>query len=105
MIQPRDWTINKEFKRRLIALYTAWALDQIRDEANGEMLSPSRRKVTMWVKNVWGAMSPYVIRQCFKVCGLTLNLDSSEDHAWCLHTLGGNYRKLPASSLSVEERA
>ena len=37
-----------------------------------------------------GGLSPEVIRQCFKVCGLTLNLDGSEDHAWCLHTLGRN---------------
>ena len=86
MIQPCRRAINKEFnKRRFKALCTAWALDQTRDQANGKMSSPSRGQAA-----TWGVLSPEVIRQCFKVCGLTLNLDGSEDHAWCLHTLGRN---------------
>lgn len=96
VVQPCDRTINREFKRRLKALHRAWALDQTRDEAGGKMPSPSRGQVATWVKEAWGGMSPEVIRQCFKVCGLTLNLDGSEDHAWCLHKLGGNYRELVA---------
>lgn len=105
VVQPCDRTINREFKRRLKALHTAWALDETRDEANGKMSSPSRGQVATWVKEAWGGMSPEVIRQCFKVCGLTLNLDGSEDHAWCLHKLGGNYRELVAEQRKVWQDA
>ena len=104
VIQPCDRTITKEFKRRLKALYTTWALDQTRDDANGKM-SPRRGQVATWAKEAWGPSSPEVIRQCFKVCGLTLNLDGSKDHAWCLHTLGRNYRELLADQRQVWENA
>ncbi|CAN0377054.1 unnamed protein product, partial [Pylaiella littoralis] len=35
--------------------------------------------VATWVKEVWDNISERTIRSCFKVCGLTLNLDGSED--------------------------
>ena len=105
VVQPCDRTINREFNRRLKALYTGWALNQPKDEADGKLPSPSRGQVATWVKEAWGGMSPEMIRQCFKVCGLTLNLDGSEDHAWCLLKLGGNYRKLLAEQREVWQNA
>lgn len=33
-------------------------------------------------------------KTCFKVCGLTLALDGSEDHAWCTHNFGEGCREL-----------
>ncbi|CAM9435524.1 unnamed protein product [Laminaria digitata] len=105
VMQPCDRTIDKEFRRRLKELHTAWALGQTKDGATGKMSSPSRGQVATWVKEAWGAMSPEVVRQCFKVCGLTLNLDGSEDHAWCLHKLGGNYRQLLAEQRQAWQNA
>ena len=34
------------------------------------------------------------MKTCFKICGLTLALDGSEDHAWCEHNFGEDYRDL-----------
>ena len=35
-----------------------------------------------------------MVKTCFKICGLTLSLDGSEDHAWCMHNFGEGYREL-----------
>ena len=35
-----------------------------------------------------------VVKMCFKICGLTLSLDGSEDHAWCMHNFGEGYCEL-----------
>ena len=74
-IRPCDRTVNEEFDRSLNALYTAWALDQTRGEANGKTLSSSKKQVATLVKNLWEALSLEVIRRCFKVCGRTPILD------------------------------
>ena len=101
VIQPCDRMINKEFKRRLKALYMAGALDQTRDEANGKM-SPSRGQVAAWVKEAWAALSPDVMRQCFKVCGLTLNLDGTRTtRGACIHSAATTAN---CSPISVECR-
>ncbi|CAN0282177.1 unnamed protein product, partial [Pylaiella littoralis] len=77
--QPLDRNINKEFKRGFRARYTIWIRDNF--GRSGEKVSaPSRGLVATWVKEVWEGISERTIPSCFKVCGLTLNLDGSEDH-------------------------
>ena len=39
-------------------------------------------------------ITPDVVKMCVKICGLTLVLDGSEDHAWCMHNCGEGYREL-----------
>ena len=63
VIRPCDRTVNEEFERSLNALYTAWALDQTRGEANIKRLSSSREQVATWVKDLWWALSLEVIRR------------------------------------------
>ncbi|CAN0232833.1 unnamed protein product, partial [Pylaiella littoralis] len=76
--QPLDRNINKEFKRGFRARYTIWIRDNF--GRSGEKVSaPSRGLLATWVKEVWEGISERTIRSCFKVCGLTLNLDGSED--------------------------
>ncbi|CAM9291828.1 unnamed protein product, partial [Pylaiella littoralis] len=77
--QPLDRNINKEFKRGFRARYIIiWIQDNF--GRSGEKVSaPSRGLVATWVKEVWEGISERTIRSCFKVCGLTLNLDGSED--------------------------
>ena len=54
---------------------------------------------------VWASISVETIRTCFKACGLTLNLDGSEDHEWCLHTFGEKYRDVLVQQREVWEQA
>ena len=35
-----------------------------------------------------------MVTKSLKVCGLTLNLDGSENHEWCEHNFGKDYRQL-----------
>ncbi|CAN0437062.1 unnamed protein product [Pylaiella littoralis] len=91
--QPLDRNTNKEFKRGFRARYTIWIRDNF-GRSREKVSAPSRGLVATWVKEVWEGISERTIRSCFKVCGLTLNLDGSEDHAWCTSTFGANYREV-----------
>lgn len=86
-------------------MYIQWALDQKRNDGNGKMSSPTRGLVAPWVKESWEKLSKDVTRKCFKLCGLTLNLDGSGDHAWCENTFGINYRELLAEQREVWQNA
>ena len=46
------------------------------------------------VQGIMGSHHPETVKTCFKICGLTLALDGSEDHAWCTHNVGEGYREL-----------
>ncbi|CAM9303213.1 unnamed protein product, partial [Hapterophycus canaliculatus] len=81
VVQPLDRTVNKEFKRGMRAKYTHWRKEEFeRVGAAGKIEAPGRGIVARWVKDVWGSISAETIRTCFKACGLTLNLDGSDDH-------------------------
>ncbi|CAN0379284.1 unnamed protein product [Pylaiella littoralis] len=80
VVQPLDRSINKEFKRGMRAKYTHWVKDEFDRNGPGKAVAPSRGVVATWVKDVWANISVKTILSCFKVCGLTLNLDGSEDH-------------------------
>ncbi|CAN0206484.1 unnamed protein product, partial [Pylaiella littoralis] len=80
VVQPLDRSINKEFKRGMRAKYTHWVKDEFDRNGPGKAVAPSRGVVASWVKNVRANISVKTILSCFKVCGLTLNLDGSEDH-------------------------
>ena len=44
-----------------------------------------------------------MVKTCFKVCGLTLALEGSEDDAWCVHNFGEGYRELPQQQRVTRE--
>lgn len=46
------------------------------------------------MKDVWDSLSENTIHSCFRVFGLTLDLDGGEDHAWCTHSFGDNYHEV-----------
>ena len=43
------------------------------------MKSPPSRKVVEWVLGSWYALSEDLIKKSFKICGLNLKTDGSED--------------------------
>ena len=47
-----------------------------------------RGAVSTWCKDAWASITPEMVKTCFKICGLTLAVDGSEDHAWCMHNFG-----------------
>lgn len=77
--------------------YTAYTATAKADPTTGKLKPPARGAVSTWYtwcKESSAAITPDMINTYFKVCGLTLALDGSEDHAWCTHNFGEGCREL-----------
>ena len=46
---------------------------------NGNLKQSSRQDVIRWVSDVWMSVSKEIIRRLFKHCGITINLEGSEN--------------------------
>ncbi|CAM9405149.1 unnamed protein product, partial [Hapterophycus canaliculatus] len=80
MLQPLDRMLNKQMKRLLRGEYNALTATAVADKTTGKLKPPGRRMVSTWSKEAWAAITPGFAMTCFKICGLTLSLDGSEDH-------------------------
>ncbi|CAM9369069.1 unnamed protein product, partial [Pylaiella littoralis] len=88
LLQPLDRMLNKQMKRLLRGMYTAHTAKAVTDPKTGKLKPPGRGQVSTWCKEAWAQITPDLVKTCFKICGLTLALDDSEDHAWCSHNFG-----------------
>ena len=60
--------------------YDEWLSNGVHEyTAGGNMKSPPSRKVVEWVLGSWYALSEDLIKKSFKICGLNLKTDGSED--------------------------
>lgn len=94
LLQPLDRMLNKQMKRLLRGMYTAHTATAVADTRTGKLKPPGRGQVSTWCKQAWAQITPELVKTCFKICGLTLALDGSEDHAWCSHNFGEGYPEL-----------
>ena len=94
LLQPLDRMLNKQMKRLLRGIYTRHQASAQADPKTGKLKPPGRGLVAKWCKEAWASITPETVKTCFKICGLTLALDGSEDHAWCSHNFGEGYREL-----------
>ena len=94
LLRPLDRMLNKQMKRLLRGMYTAHTATAVADPKTGKLKPPGRGTVSTWCKQAWAAITPELVKTCFKICGLTLTLDGSEDHAWYMHNFGEGYREL-----------
>eukprot|EP00903_Cladosiphon_okamuranus_P022567 g20762.t1 len=94
LLRPLDGMLNKQMKRLLWGMYTAYSAWAVADVQSGKLKPPGRVVVSTWCKEAWASITPETVKTCFKICGLTLALDGSEDHAWCVHNFGEGYRDL-----------
>ena len=88
LLQPLDRMLNKQMKRLLRGMYTKYTASAPRDSKTGKLTPPGRGAVSTWCKDAWASITPEMVKTCFKICGLTLAVDVSEDHAWCMHNFG-----------------
>ena len=86
--------LNKQMKRLLRGMYIAHTATAVAEAKTGKLQPPGRGTVSTWCKKAWAMITPDVVKMCVKICGLTLALDGSEDHAWCMHNCGEGYREL-----------
>ncbi|CAN0437947.1 unnamed protein product, partial [Pylaiella littoralis] len=79
LLQPLDRMLNKQMKRLLRGMYTAHTATAVPDTRTGKLKPPGRGQVSTWCKQAWAQITPELVKTCFKICGLTLALDGSED--------------------------
>ena len=94
LLQPLDRMLNKQMKRLMRGKYVTYTATAVEDPKTGKLKPPGRGKVSTWCNESWAAITPEVVKTCFKVYGLTLALDGSEDDAWFVHNFGEGYREL-----------
>ncbi|KAI1699801.1 tc5 transposase DNA-binding domain-containing protein [Ditylenchus destructor] len=80
-VQAPDLSWNAPFKAKIRELYDIWIANQDRMEytKQGNMKAPSMEVYLEWIRQAWAALPEELIRKSFKECGLTINLDGSED--------------------------
>ncbi len=80
-IQAPDVMWNRPFKQSLQDAYDLWmAGDADKEYTAGGLLNvPARRLLVDWVVAAWNKLDKDLIRESFKVCGLSVKSDGSED--------------------------
>jgi hypothetical protein len=80
-IQPADLSWNKPFKARLREFYDKW-MEGDADKsytAGGNLRAPTKKLLIDWIVTAWNELDISMIVKSFKSCGLTNNLDGTED--------------------------
>ena len=75
-VQPLDVSINKPFKAAMHRAYTEFQI------SNGNTKTPTHENIIEFVYNTWykpDIIKEDIIRNSFKTCGISNNLDGSED--------------------------
>ena len=94
-LQPLDVSINKPFKAYVKDEYEDWLhTDNLPRTASGKIRKAPASTVARWVSNAWKRINPEMIRNSFKKCCITNNLDESEDDLMWNH---GNDSKADTS--------
>ncbi|GAA6077977.1 zinc finger protein 540-like [Tachysurus ichikawai] len=73
---------SKGCDTRLHESYDNWMAGDVDKEytAGGNMRAPNRRLLVSWVLQAWEKLDTERLKNSFKVCGLTVASDGSEDH-------------------------
>lgn len=80
LVQPADVSWNKAFKTAYKAKYSEWmASGQKSYTAAGNMRAPNKAQCLKWVKECWSSLSSELIQKSFRSCGISVNVDGSED--------------------------
>ena len=79
-LQPADVSWNKPFKTAYKEKYSQWmATGPKTYTAAGNVRAPSKALCLQWVKECWEALPAKIIQKSFRVCGISVNTDGTED--------------------------
>ena len=80
-LQTPDVSWNKTFDAKVTEFYDERLSKGIHEFTGmGNLEAPPRRRIVEWVLNSWSTLSPELIKNSFKTCGLNLPANGSEDH-------------------------
>jgi hypothetical protein len=81
ILQPADVSWNKPFKGHLQESYDEWLFSGKHTfTPKGNRRAPTLATFLRWIKAAWDKVTPEIVRHSFKKCGLSNNMDGSEDH-------------------------
>ena len=91
-VQALDVSWNKLFKAMMKELYDNWLSQEIQEYTiSWNLKAPPIKPMVELVLESWASLSLVVIKKSFKVCGLNLAVDGSEDHLIQYFKEGRNY--------------
>ena len=77
--QPADVCWNAVFKRLVREQWSIWRRREMRTQA-GNLKLATRQDVINWISEAWKGVSEVLVRKSFKCCGISNELNGSEDH-------------------------
>ena len=81
LLQPLDVSLNKLFKDNVRKRRMQWMADGINEfTAGGRQKKPSEELICSWILEAWHEIPREMIIASFLKCGITNNLDGSEDN-------------------------
>jgi len=84
LLQPLDVSVNKPLKDRLRQRFKDWFSEFGHKKENqtpsGYFRPPKYQTLGQWLVEEWDKLPMKIVEKAFKVCGLTLKIDHSEDH-------------------------
>lgn len=79
-LQPCDVSWNKPLKDLFRDMYDQWVLEgQVELTRGGNRKQPDRIQILKWIKEAWSSITPELIRKSFRVTGISLEMDGSQD--------------------------
>ena len=79
-LQPADVSWNKPFKGAYGELYSNWMANGEKSYTpTGNMRAPDKLLCLQWVKEAWKSVTTDIIVRSFRSCGISVNIDGSED--------------------------
>lgn len=83
VLHPLDVSLNKPFKTKMHELWTDWMIYENKEfMTGGNLKRPSYSVIIGWIKEAWDSVSMDIVYiYSFKKCGISNNMDESEDGA------------------------
>ncbi|XP_075207983.1 uncharacterized protein LOC142312884 [Anomaloglossus baeobatrachus] len=79
-LQPLDVSIKKPFQALMQEKWNSWMADNHDLTPTGPITRPTNTQVCKWVKTSWQSITDERVIRSFKKCGISNDLDGSEDN-------------------------
>lgn len=80
LLQPLDVCLNKPFKDRVKEIWMKWMAEGVHQfTAGGRQKKPSEELICSWIAQAWQSIPEEMIVRSFLKCGISNNLDGTED--------------------------